>query len=199
MNEKNRETDHMDPQGNNTFQDHQFESEIENGNIEGKNTEEEIVDSGSKQADEEGKYGKEIAELKDKYLRLIAEFENYKRRSNKERLELIKIAGQDTMSALLPVLDDFDRAKANADDPDSSEEFSEGVRLVYEKFKKILIQKGLEKMESTGEMFDPELHEAVTEIPAPKEEMKGKIIDTIESGYKLNDKIIRYAKVVVGK
>lgn len=141
----------------------------------------------------------ELTESKDKYLRLFAEFDNYKKRTVKERLDLINTAGRDAMSSLLPVLDDFDRAKKSADDDASSEVFTEGVSLVYNKLHGILSSKGLKSMETTGETFDPELHEAITEIPAPTEDMKGKIIDTIEKGYTLNDKIIRHAKVVVGK
>lgn len=131
-------------------------------------------------------------ELKDKYLRLFAEFENYKKRTLKERIDLMKSATQDTMTALLPVLDDFDRARQTA-------ELSEGIQLVYQKLVGVLKQKSLEPMESTGQPFDPELHEALTEIPAPTDDLKGKIIDTIEKGYKLGEKIIRHAKVVVGK
>jgi len=141
----------------------------------------------------------QVGELKDKYLRAFAEFENYKKRSVREKLELMKTAAQDTMSGLLPVLDDFDRAKKAADAVDSEEQFSEGVELLYHKLYNVLKAQGLEPMESTGNPFDPELHEAITEIPAPSEDLKGKIIDTVEKGYKLKDKIIRYAKVVVGK
>ena len=122
-----------------------------------------------------------------------------KKRNIRERMDLMKNASQDAFSALLPVIDDFDRAKNSADDEGSEEAFSEGVLLVYNKLNTILNSKGLKKMETTGEVFDPEMHEAITKIPAPSEEMKGKIIDTIESGYYLNDKIIRYAKVVVGE
>jgi len=134
----------------------------------------------------------ELGEAKDKYLRLFAEFDNYKKRTVKERLDLISTAGRETISAILPVLDDFDRAKKSADDEASNEVFTEGVLG-------ILSSKGVTPMESTGETFDPELHEAITEIPSPTEDMKGKVIDTIEQGYFLNDKIIRHAKVVVGK
>ncbi len=141
----------------------------------------------------------ELGELKDKYLRLQAEFDNFRKRTMKEKLEFMVTAAQDTMSALLPVLDDFDRAKKNAEDENSAEPFSEGVMLVYNKLYKNLEQKGLKAMESTGEDFDPELHEAITEIPAPNEEMKGKVMDTVEKGYFLKEKIIRHAKVVVGK
>lgn len=142
---------------------------------------------------------KEINDLKDKYMRLYAEFENFKRRTAKEKLDMIAMASKDTITTLLPVLDDFERAKKNAEDPNSAEQFSEGVLLVYDKLNKTLKNKGLERMESNGVDFDPEYHEAITEIPAPTEEMKGKVIDTVEAGYFLNDKIIRYAKVVVGK
>ncbi len=141
----------------------------------------------------------QISELKDKYLRLMAEFDNHKKRTIKEKLDMMKSAAQDTLSALLPVLDDFDRAKKNADDDNSTEQFSEGVSLVYNKLYSILNQRGLEPMETNGEVFDSELHEAITEIPAPSDEMKGKIIDTVEKGYILKEKIIRHAKVVVGK
>ncbi|MFM9951558.1 MAG: nucleotide exchange factor GrpE [Saprospiraceae bacterium] len=138
-------------------------------------------------------------ELKDKYLRLYAEFENYKRRALKEKIDYMATAAQDTLTALLPVLDDFDRAKKAADATNGAEPFSEGIALVYHKLNTTLKNKGLTAMESTGKAFDPEFHEAVVEIPAPSEEMKGKVIDTIETGYQLKDKIIRYAKVVVGK
>ncbi len=149
--------------------------------------------------EEIGELKQQIAELKDKYLRVYAEFENFKKRSIREKLDMMRTAAQDTMSVLLPILDDFDRAKKAADTANSSESFSEGVELVYHKLYNTLKAQGLEAMESTGSLFDAELHEAVTEIPAPAEEMKGKIIDTIEKGYKLRDKIIRHAKVVVGK
>ena len=141
----------------------------------------------------------QLSEAKDKYLRLFAEFDNFKKRNIRERMDLLKNASQDAFSSLLPVIDDFDRAKNSADDDSSEESFSEGVLLVYNKLYSVLNNKGLKKMESTGEEFDPELHEAITKIPAPSEDMKGKVIDTIESGFYLNDKIIRYAKVVVGE
>ena len=139
------------------------------------------------------------AELKDKYIRLYAEFDNYKKRTVKEKLEFMKTAAQDMMAALLPIIDDFDRAKKNAEDDANNEVFSEGIQLVYQKFNHTLQQKGLKAMDTNGESFDPELHEAISEIPVTDDMMKGKIIDTIEKGYFLNDKIIRHAKVVVGK
>lgn len=141
----------------------------------------------------------ELDESKEKYIRLFAEFDNYKKRTVKERLELIKNASADLIVALLPVLDDFERARNSAEDENSEEVFSDGVTLVYNKINNLLKSKGLEIMLSNGVEFDPEFHEAITEIPAPSEDMKGKVMDTIERGYLLNDKIIRYAKVVVGK
>lgn len=142
---------------------------------------------------------KELDEQKDKYLRLFAEFDNYKKRTMRESLEVRLTAAKDTIYSLLPVLDDFERAKRAADAEGSTEPFSEGVLLVYQKLFKILEGKGLKAMNSTGELFDAEYHEAITEIPAGSDDMKGKVIDTVEKGYILSDKIIRYAKVVVGK
>ncbi len=141
----------------------------------------------------------DLAEAKDKYLRLFAEFENFKKRNMRERLDLLKTAGQDTINKILPVLDDFDRAKKSAEDESTEEQLSEGVLMVYNKLYSVMGSLGVKGIETNGETFDPELHEAITEIPAPTEDMKGKIIDTIEKGYHLNDKIIRFAKVVVGK
>src|SRR5690606_12798510 len=141
----------------------------------------------------------ELGELKDKYLRLFAEFDNYKKRTARERLDLIRTASEDLIARLLPILDDFERAKKNAEDPSSPETFSEGVALVYQKLHNVLESKGLKAMDPEQRDFDPELHEAITKIPAPNEALKGKIIDTIEKGYYLNDKIIRHAKVVIGE
>ncbi|MBL4651028.1 MAG: nucleotide exchange factor GrpE [Aureispira sp.] len=140
---------------------------------------------------------KELGEMKDKYLRIYAEFDNYRKRTNKERQEIIKLAAKDSLGALLPAVDDFSRAIRLAGD--SEEKIPEGVILIYNKLFKALEQQGIKEMETTGQNFDPELHEALTKIPAPTEELKGKVIDTIEKGYYLNDKIIRYAKVVIGE
>ncbi len=135
---------------------------------------------------------KQVAELKDKYLRQVAEFDNYRRRMTREKIETIQTAARDTLTALLPVLDDFGRASKN-------ETFTEGVNLVYQKLQSTTRAKGLVEMESpAGADFDPDQHEAITEIPAG-EALAGKIVDTVEKGYLLNEKIIRYAKVVVGK
>jgi molecular chaperone GrpE len=142
---------------------------------------------------------KQYDELKDKYLRLFADFENYKKRTVKDKLDMMKTAAQDTLSALLPVLDDFDRAGTAAEQSGNADSFNAGIGLIVQKLTNTLGQKGLKVMETDGVAFDPELHEAITEIPAPSKKLKGHIVDTIEKGYYLNDKIIRHAKVVVGK
>lgn len=159
--------------------------------------EEELAEQQATQNDESG-LAQQVAELEDRNLRLRAEFENFKRRSNREKLDLIETAGKKTMLALLPVLDDFDRAKQQAlSDEDTAKVWESGVGLIVKKLMMTLDAQGLRPMESTGEDFDADLHEAVTEIPHP--EMSGKIVDTLERGYTLNGKIIRHAKVVVGK
>jgi len=140
----------------------------------------------------------ELEEQKEKYLRLFAEFDNFKKRTMKEKLDSMKTAAQSTLREILPVLDDFDRAKTSAESDDSEEVFTEGVRLVYNKIYSVLANQGLKPMESDAQVFDPELHEAVTNTPAPTEDLKGKVVHTVEKGYYLNDKIIRHAKVVVG-
>ena len=135
---------------------------------------------------------------KDKFLRLFAEFENYKKRTAKERIELFKTANEELMTVLLPILDDFDRGLAEISKA-NDEELLKGMELINNKLKNSLSQKGLKLIEiKNGDVFDVELHEAITQIPAPSEELKGKIIDVVEQGYKLGEKIIRYPKVVVG-
>jgi len=142
----------------------------------------------------------DLAKEKDKFMRLFAEFENYKRRTSKERIELFKTAGQDIMVSLLPVLDDFERALLHIEDDKEAEELRKGVLLIYNKLINTLKQKGLEVVElDAGDSFDADVHEAVTHIPAPEENLRGKIVDVVEKGYKLGEKIIRFPKVVVGK
>tara|TARA_Y100000385_G_scaffold79247_1_gene80680 strand:+ start:707 stop:1240 length:534 start_codon:yes stop_codon:yes gene_type:complete len=141
----------------------------------------------------------QINELNDKYLRLYSEFDNYRKRTSKERLELFKTAGQDILTDLLPVLDDFDRAMQNMDSSDDAEAIQTGINLIYNKFKSTLENKGLKHFKSIETEFDPEVHEAITKIPAPSKKLKGKVVDEIEKGYMLNDKVIRFAKVVVGE
>lgn len=141
----------------------------------------------------------ELAEANDKLLRRAAEFDNYKRRSAKERLELIQTAGKDVITDLLDVLDDCDRAQQQLEKSTDGASLKEGVMLVFNKLRNTLQQKGLKVMKTVHEEFNPDLHEAITEIPAASEELKGKVIDEVIKGYYLNDKIIRHAKVVVGK
>lgn len=140
----------------------------------------------------------EIAELKDKYIRLYADFENFRRRTAKEKLEMISGAGADMVKLILPIVDDFERAKVSFDSSTDVEALKEGVDLIYTKLFKALESKGLKPMESKGEAFDAEIHESIAQFPAPSEDLKGKVIDEIEKGYYLNDKVIRYAKVIVG-
>ena len=140
----------------------------------------------------------ELEESKDKYVRLVAEFDNFRKRTARERIELIQTAGRDIISGLLEVLDDVDRAQQQIDNS-QDKQLTEGVSLVFNKLRTYLQAKGLKPMEAKGEDFNPDLHEAITEIPAPTEELKGKVVDEVTRGYYLNDKIIRHAKVVVGK
>jgi molecular chaperone GrpE len=146
----------------------------------------------------EEKLEQENAALNDKYLRLFAEFDNYKRRTQKERVELLQTAGKDVIVSLLPILDDFDRANKAAENAVDVAAIKEGVQLVHNKLKNLLVQKGLKDIESINTPFNTDLHEAITKVPAPTEELKGKVIDELEKGYTLNDKVIRFAKVVVG-
>lgn len=140
----------------------------------------------------------ELNDANNKYIRLYAEFDNYKRRTSRERIELLQSAGKDVIVDLLPVLDDLERALKSIDEHANDDAVKEGVQLVANKLKKTLQQKGLKEMESINQPFDADFHEAITNIPAPSEEMKGKIIDEVVKGYLLNDKVLRYAKVVVG-
>ncbi|MBY0346646.1 MAG: nucleotide exchange factor GrpE [Hydrotalea flava] len=141
----------------------------------------------------------EIQEQKDKYLRLLAEFENFKRRTAKERLELQQTAGKEVIVSLLDVLDDCDRAEKQLNSTDDIALQKEGIQLVFNKLRNVLQNKGLKVMDSMQTDFDIEKHEAITEIPAPNESLKGKVLDEVQKGYYLNDKLIRFAKVIVGK
>jgi molecular chaperone GrpE len=141
----------------------------------------------------------ELEEMKDKFIRKVAEFENYKRRSAKERIELIHTAGRDVITDLLDVLDDCDRAQKQMDNSDNPESIKEGILLVFNKLRNTMQLKGVKAMETRNLEFNPDLHDAITGISAPTEQLKGKIVDEVMKGYYLNDKIIRHAKVVVGK
>ena len=140
----------------------------------------------------------ELSASRDQNLRLFAEFDNYKKRVARERIEFSKMAGEDFMLSILPVLDDFERALKSLDNQEKGEVYKAGVLLIYQKLKAIVEGKGLKEMKSTGEVFDPEIHDAISNAPAPSEMMKGKVVDEIEKGYFLYDKVIRHAKVIVG-
>jgi molecular chaperone GrpE len=139
-----------------------------------------------------------VAELNDKYTRLYSEFDNFRKRTAKEKKEIMDAGGEDVFKSMLPVIDDFERAiKSNSEATDVNA-INDGVQLIYNKFKSTLTQKGLTEMKAIGEVFNPDIHEAITNVPAPSDELKGKVIDELEKGYTLNGKIIRFAKVVIG-
>lgn len=148
----------------------------------------------------EEKLKEEVQQEKDKFLRLFAEFENYKKRTSRERIELFSTASEDVMKSLLPVLDDFERALSHIEEDKEAEELRKGVLLIYQKLINTLEQKGLKPIKvEQGDVFNADNHEAVTQIPAPNDDLKGKIIDVIEKGYTLGEKVIRFPKVVIGQ
>ncbi|MBC7384371.1 MAG: nucleotide exchange factor GrpE [Bacteroidia bacterium] len=146
----------------------------------------------------EEKLQAELTSVQEKYLRLYSEFENYKRRTNKERSDLFKSASQEVLVLMLPILDDFERALKALILTDENKSVREGIELIYNKLKSTLFQKGIKEMEALGKPFDSDFHEAITKIPAPTDELKDKIVDVLEKGYFLNDKVIRFAKVIIG-
>jgi molecular chaperone GrpE len=141
----------------------------------------------------------ELLELKDKHIRLQAEFDNYRKRTLKERMELLKTASESLLVSILPVIDDFDRAVQTLDNVEEESHLKDGVLLIYNKFQDFLKQNGVKEIEAKEQTFDTDLHEAITTFPAPTEELKGKIIDVVQKGYYLNDKVIRHSKVVIGE
>jgi molecular chaperone GrpE len=178
---------------NNTGEQEENNSIEENADIKAENEGQTVENSSGDDLQQK------LTEANDKYLRLYSEFDNYRRRTMKERAELIRTASEDVLKAMLPVIDDFERAlKANESAQDANA-LSEGVSLIYNKLRNIAQQKGLTPFESSGQEFNPDLMEAITHTPAPDEKMKGKVVDEIEKGYKIGDKVIRYAKVVVGQ
>jgi molecular chaperone GrpE len=184
--------------------------DIKENIIEEKNTNNEIKDSNTpnssetetaeKQAeqDEIAKLKAELEEQKDKYLRLYSEFDNYRKRTNKEKVELIQTAGKEVIISLLPVLDDLERAKKSIETSNDIKAITEGIELVFNKLIKTLEGMGLKAIDAMGQPFDADVHEAISQVPAPSEDLKGKVVDVLEKGYQINDKIIRYSKVVIG-
>lgn len=163
------------------------------------NQEQETAKEQAAELSQEEILSNQLAEANDKFTRLFAEFDNYKKRTSKERVELISTAGEKVISKLLTVLDDFDRALNAMATAQDVESVKQGVELVNNKFRKILENEGLKEMTVVGEVFDADYQEAITAIPAPSEDMKNKVIDVVEKGYTLNEKVIRYAKVVIGQ
>lgn len=147
----------------------------------------------------ENEIQKEDQDFKEKYIRLYSEYENYRKRTAKEKIDLITSASENVIKELLPILDDFERAIDNNKNVEDASVLKEGFDLIYSKMHKGLINQGLKPMEANGKDFDSEIHEAITKIPAPNEKLKGKVVDVIEKGYQINEKVIRYAKVVVGE
>ena len=174
----------------------------DNATNETTNTDNNLQEEAKEQVQDENPMEKlqaELNESKDKYLRLAAEFQNFKTRTQKERVELIKTAGVEVILSVLPVLDDFERAVKSMEKATEVAPVKEGVDLIFNKFKGVLESKGLKVMDCVGQPFDADLHDAITNIPAPSEELKGKVVEDIQKGYYLNDKVVRHAKVVVGQ
>jgi molecular chaperone GrpE len=167
-------------------------------NQEGLNEQTEQQEGNEKES-AEPTWEEKYLEMQDKYLRLYSDFDNYRKRTMKERAELIAQAGSDILKDILPVLDDFERAVKNNEHSTDAESIKEGVKLVHHKFETVLQAHGVKEMEAQGVAFDGDLHEAITSIPAPSEELKGKVVDVIQKGYYLKEKVLRYAKVVVGQ
>ena len=179
-----------------TTENTEFDQEIDDATLENNANGEQLI---IEELSVEEQLAQDLAIEKDKFLRLFAEFENYKRRTTKERIELFKTASQEVLLALLPVLDDFDRAMVEINKSED-ELLAKGVELIHEKLKGTLVTKGLEVVDvKAGDAFDADFAEAITQIPAPSDELKGKIVDVLEKGYKLGDKIIRFPKVVIGQ
>jgi molecular chaperone GrpE len=182
--------------GNMTTENTEIDQKVEEVTLDNNATEEQVL---AEELSVEEQLTKDLANEKDKFLRLFAEFENYKRRTTKERIELFKTANADVVSALLPVLDDFDRAIVEIAKSEN-EAVTKGVELIHEKLKNTLSAKGLEVVDvNAGDAFNADFAEAITQIPAPSDDLKGKIVDVLEKGYKLGDKIIRFPKVVIGQ
>ncbi len=171
------------------------EENVENA---GSEKELELTDASQEQTDRIAALEAEVSAAKDKYLRLGADFENYKKRVTKERIEMIRTAGADVLVSVLPVIDDLERALKSMNEAADVNAVKEGVKLIYNKIKNITEARELKPMESVGKEFDSDLHDAIANIPAPSEEMKGKVVEEIEKGYYLGDKVIRHAKVIVG-
>jgi molecular chaperone GrpE len=170
---------------------------LEMDQTDGTEVNEEVAE---KQLDSKGEdLQKQVNELQDKYIRLMAEFDNFRKRSLKERMELLKSAGEDVLINILPVIDDFERGLDAIEKSSDIEAVKQGIQLIYNKFKDFLVQRGVKEIDANHQDFNVDMHEAITKIPAPEENLKGKVVDVLQKGYMLNDKVIRYAKVVIGE
>ena len=180
----------------NEHEHNQEEESLEQDNLE---TNDENKEQETAEIVEESDIASKLEEAQDKYARLLAEFENYKKRTSRDKIEIIQSAGKEFIGKLLPVLDDMDRALISMAAAQDVETVKQGVELVNTKFRKLMEQQGLKEMDVAGQAFDSEFQEAITAIPAPTDDMKNKVIDVVEKGYLLNDKVIRFAKVVIGQ
>lgn len=196
---KNEQQQQNDVSGSDNLNNGQQPHNTEEVSAVNDSTENNAGDSAETSPTPEELMKQEIDQLNDKYIRLFAEFDNYKRRTAKERLDLMGSANKETVVSMLPVLDDFERAFKAFENANDVTALKEGVELIFTKFKNIMVSKGVKPMESIGQPFNIDFHEAITNIPAPSEELKGKVIDEVEKGYFLNDKVVRFAKVVVGE
>ena len=172
---------------------------IEEIPAEEKKHQQKTAEARQKKISKEKELKNKLREQEEKYLRLSADFDNYRKRTLKEKIEMSKYAGVDILSQILPVMDDFERAMKSMEETQDIEAVKQGIKLIYNKFKEYLNQQGVKEIEALHTEFDTDLHDAVTKIPAPEDDLKGKVVDVIEKGYKLNDKVIRYSKVVVGE
>ena len=212
--EQEKQTNSKQEQDQNKQEEQEEQAEKQEATEEQKEDKGTAEDKGDKKAkgkkkdgdkDKEKKSKKEksdaekLAELNDKYLRLTAEYDNYRRRTLKEKMELSKSAGEEILQSMLPVIDDFDRALESIDESQDIEAVKEGIHLIYNKFRDVMEQQGVKEIEAKEQEFDTDKHEAVSKIPAPSEDMKGKVVDVVQKGYYLNDKVLRFSKVVVGE
>lgn len=186
----------MNKEQQDTVDNKMQQEDIENANDTGEEKEAKPV---KKKSAKKIELQEKIDELNDKYLRLYSEFDNYRKRTIKEKIDLSKTASAEVISDLLPVMDDFERAIKSTKDSDDCDAFKEGINLIFNKFKGVLEKKGLKPIEAIGKEFDTDFHEGIAYIPAPSEDLIGKIVDETEKGYMLNDKVIRFSKVVIGQ
>jgi len=181
----------------NTVEEHVEETEVKNDTEQQPETEQSANETEA--PNREAELEAQVAAINDKFLRLYAEFDNYRRRTAKQQLDMQRTAGSETIRAVLPVLDDFERAIESNQKIEDPETLKQGFELIYNKFKSTLEKSGLKEIEAKEQPFDTDLHEAITNIPAPTDELKGKVVDVVEKGYYLNDHVIRFSKVVVGQ